>query len=387
MSLLRDGVCQLTYLTLQLLFSGAEKLWEVIGAKEDNSNGGGGGAGAAAAEEVCLPCPDPPETPDKAKEAAAAAAEKAAAAETAAAAEKAAEEERAAAEAAIKAEKRIAKEERAARKAAKAEKKARAKEEAAKAKDCGAVGHDDTIAHITDLDGFHALIKQPKPVIIDFTASWCGPCQMFAPTFTSLSTEYPLITFVKCDVDEAEDVAEECGVTAMPTFQLFVGGGQTKCAGEVCGVDEASLRKLLEKHGGSSCSGVGNGGEAAAAADKKAEKKAEKKRKREEAAAAETDAGTKLGHGGRRMKGAPQPVIDTSTKPIKWKKIIQKELQTEGGTMGLKALRKACVAEARAHPSYCGREKAVLQAEFDEVLPTFNKFKVNNNMVTVAAGE
>ena len=87
------------------------------------------------------------------------------------------------------------------------------------------------------------------------------------------------------------------------------------------------------------------------------------------------------------MKGAPQPVIDTSTKPIKWKKIIQKELQTEGGTMGLKALRKACVAEARAHPSYCGREKAVLQAEFDEVLPTFNKFKVNNNMVTVAAGE
>lgn len=52
--------------------------------------------------------------------------------------------------------------------------------------------------------------------------------------------------------------------------------------------------------------------------------------------------------GGKRRKGDPQPVIDTATKPIKWKKIINKELESCGGQMGLKALREACVAEVSA---------------------------------------
>lgn len=94
----------------------------------------------------------------------------------------------------------------------------------------------------------------------------------------------------------------------------------------------------------------------------------------------------KLGHGGKRLKGQPQPPIDTATKPIKWKKIIQKELKSEGGSMTLKNLKKACVAEARAHPSHTGRDKEQIKQEFDEVLPTFHKFKVHNNVVSFAEG-
>ena len=113
-----------------------------------------------------------------------------------------------------------------------------------------------------------------------------------------------------------------------------------------------------------------------------------KKRTRDgegEGVTAENEA--KLGHGGKRVKGQPQPAIDTKTKPIKWKKIIAKELKTEGGSMSLKALKKACVAEARAHPSYKGRDKEKVKEEFDEVLPTFHKFKVHNNIISFAEGQ
>jgi hypothetical protein len=96
------------------------------------------------------------------------------------------------------------------------------------------------------------------------------------------------------------------------------------------------------------------------------------------------DPGSKLGHGGKRLKGEPQPVIDTLTKPIKWKKIIAKELETSGGSMGLKALRKAAIAEARAHPSHTGRQKEALGEEFDQVLPTFHKFQTVDGRVALA---
>jgi thioredoxin 1 len=58
-------------------------------------------------------------------------------------------------------------------------------------------------------------------VVVDFTASWCGPCQQIAPHFARLCAEHPKLLFVKVDVDEMEEAAEECGVTAMPTFQIF----------------------------------------------------------------------------------------------------------------------------------------------------------------------
>ena len=63
-----------------------------------------------------------------------------------------------------------------------------------------------------------------KLVVVDFTATWCGPCQRIAPEFAKMAEDNPDCVFVKVDVDENEDVAQEQGVSAMPTFMYFKNG-------------------------------------------------------------------------------------------------------------------------------------------------------------------
>ena len=56
--------------------------------------------------------------------------------------------------------------------------------------------------------------------VIDFTATWCPPCQHIGPEFVKLaeSGEYPNVTFVKVDVDANTEASEKAGITCMPTF-------------------------------------------------------------------------------------------------------------------------------------------------------------------------
>ncbi|XP_052087696.1 thioredoxin-like [Mytilus californianus] len=82
-------------------------------------------------------------------------------------------------------------------------------------------------------------------IVVDFFATWCGPCVNIAPVYQKLSGEYSDCIFLKVDVDEAEDVAAECGISAMPTFHCYRGG---KKVDELVGASEDKLREMIEKN-------------------------------------------------------------------------------------------------------------------------------------------
>ena len=58
-------------------------------------------------------------------------------------------------------------------------------------------------------------------VVVDFTAAWCAPCQRIAPHFAALCKAHPTLLLCSVDVEEMEEAASECGITAMPTFMIF----------------------------------------------------------------------------------------------------------------------------------------------------------------------
>ncbi|XP_051149760.1 thioredoxin H-type 1-like [Andrographis paniculata] len=61
-------------------------------------------------------------------------------------------------------------------------------------------------------------------VVIDFTASWCGPCRFIAPLLTELAKKHPQIIFLKVDVDQLKQVSADYKVEAMPTFVFLKDG-------------------------------------------------------------------------------------------------------------------------------------------------------------------
>lgn len=78
------------------------------------------------------------------------------------------------------------------------------------------------LVHATD-ENFNELIKGKK-VIVDFFATWCGPCKMLSPVLEQLSEEYHDITFLKVDVDDCHNVSKEYGIMSVPTLMKFESG-------------------------------------------------------------------------------------------------------------------------------------------------------------------
>jgi len=69
------------------------------------------------------------------------------------------------------------------------------------------------------------VLKSSPPVLIDFYATWCGPCKMMAPVIDEVAKDYAgKLKVVKIDVDEAAETAAAMGVTAMPTFIVLKDG-------------------------------------------------------------------------------------------------------------------------------------------------------------------
>ncbi|CAH0515902.1 unnamed protein product [Peronospora belbahrii] len=105
------------------------------------------------------------------------------------------------------------------------------------------------VIHVTSEQQFKELVHKSKTtkrsVVVDFSATWCGPCRYIGPIFHELSVKYPCTIFLKVDVDELKVVAERCNVSAMPTFQFYRNG--MKCD-EMRGADKKGLETRIQKH-------------------------------------------------------------------------------------------------------------------------------------------
>ena len=78
-------------------------------------------------------------------------------------------------------------------------------------------------------ENFQAEItKSDKPVLVDFWAVWCGPCQMMAPILHELETEMPDVQIGKVHVDEQMDLARQFRVVSIPTLIIFKNGQEVQ---------------------------------------------------------------------------------------------------------------------------------------------------------------
>ena len=78
-------------------------------------------------------------------------------------------------------------------------------------------------------ENFQAEItKSDKPVLVDFWAVWCGPCQMMAPILHELEEEVPDVQIGKVNVDEQMELARQFRVVSIPTLILFKDGAEVK---------------------------------------------------------------------------------------------------------------------------------------------------------------
>ena len=83
-------------------------------------------------------------------------------------------------------------------------------------------------------------------VVVDFFATWCGPCKAIAPTIEEWAKgEFSMVKFVKVDVDECEEVAMDNDISAMPTFKFFKGGNAVD---ELVGANPDKLKEKINQH-------------------------------------------------------------------------------------------------------------------------------------------
>ncbi|CCF56703.1 hypothetical protein KAFR_0B04070 [Kazachstania africana CBS 2517] len=87
-----------------------------------------------------------------------------------------------------------------------------------------------------------ALQAQDKLIVVDFFATWCGPCKMISPMIEKFSEQYSQAGFYKVDVDAVPDLAQKLEISAMPTLVFFKNG---KEIAKVVGANMAAIKQNI----------------------------------------------------------------------------------------------------------------------------------------------
>jgi len=91
---------------------------------------------------------------------------------------------------------------------------------------------------------FYAYIERNKlPIIVDFWAAWCGPCQNMAPVFSKLAESSPSLLFAKIDTEQIQQIATDANICSLPTLVFFHQGKEIdRISG---GLNEAQMKQWI----------------------------------------------------------------------------------------------------------------------------------------------
>lgn len=100
------------------------------------------------------------------------------------------------------------------------------------------------LIEIDSIKSFDSYIGQ-NLVVVDFFATWCGPCIAFKPKYMEIANENPDVKFLKVDVDKHEDLVHKYRIQSMPTFVLIKDG---QVVDKFSGANDANLRRSILKN-------------------------------------------------------------------------------------------------------------------------------------------
>lgn len=102
------------------------------------------------------------------------------------------------------------------------------------------------VTHLTDSNFAAEVLTSEQPVLVDFWATWCGPCKMIAPLVDEIAAEYAgRLKVGKVNVDESSQIAGKYGIMSIPTLMFF---RQGKVMGQVVGaLGKSELKKKIEE--------------------------------------------------------------------------------------------------------------------------------------------